>query len=61
MAVPANTCSLAVMRRFGMTRSPADDFLHPSMPEGHPLRPHVLHRLKRSEWTGASGHDGIDG
>ena len=50
MAVPANRRSLAVMRRLGMTRSPDDDFLHPSLPDGHPLQPHVLHRLKRSEW-----------
>lgn len=55
MAVPANQPSLAVMRRLGMTRSPADDFLHPSLPVGHPLQPHVLYRLKRSEWTGAPG------
>ena len=54
MAVPANRRSLAVMRRLGMTRSPADDFLHPSLPDGHPLQPHVLHRLRRSEWEGAS-------
>ena len=53
MAVPANRRSLAVMRRLGMTRSPSDDFLHPSLPEGHPLQPHVLHRLKRSDWTAA--------
>ena len=58
MAVPANRRSLAVMRRLGMTRSPSDDFLHPSLPEGHPLQPHVLHRLKRSEWVDASGSSG---
>lgn len=50
MAVPANRRSLAVMRRLGMTRSRVDDFLHPSLPDGHPLQPHVFHRLKRSEW-----------
>ena len=58
MAVPANTRSVSVMRRLGMTRSPADDFLHPSLPQGHPLRPHVLHRLKRSEWMETPGHGG---
>jgi RimJ/RimL family protein N-acetyltransferase len=47
--VPANRRSIAVMQRVGMTRSPADDFLHPSLPEGHPLRPHVLYRLKRPD------------
>ena len=61
MAVPADTRSVAVMRRPGMTRSPADDFLHPSLPQGHPLRPLVLHRLKRSQWTGTFGHGGVDG
>lgn len=58
MAVPANQSSLAVMRRLGMTCSPADDFLHPLLPEKHPLRPHVLYRLRRSQWTGAPGHGG---
>jgi RimJ/RimL family protein N-acetyltransferase len=45
--VPANQRSIGVMERIGMTRSPADDFPHPSLPDGHPLRPHVLYRLKR--------------
>jgi RimJ/RimL family protein N-acetyltransferase len=48
--VPANRRSIAVMERLGMTRSPADDFSHPVLPDGHPLRPHVLYRLKRSDW-----------
>jgi RimJ/RimL family protein N-acetyltransferase len=43
--VPANTRSIAVMERLGMTRNPADDFDHPSLPEGSPLRRHVLYRL----------------
>jgi RimJ/RimL family protein N-acetyltransferase len=42
--VPANHRSRSVMERVGMTRSTADDFGHPSIPEGHPLRPHVLYR-----------------
>ena len=42
--VPANTRSLAVMQRLGMTRSPNDDFDHPQLPAGHPLRRHVLFR-----------------
>jgi len=50
--VPANRRSIAVMERLGMTRSPADDFSHPALPDGHPLRPHVLYRLKRSDWAG---------
>lgn len=27
-----------------------DDFDHPKLPEGHPLRGHVLYQLKASEW-----------
>jgi ribosomal-protein-alanine N-acetyltransferase len=40
--VPANIRSQAVMRRLGMRHDPARDFLHPAIPEGHPLRQHVL-------------------
>ena len=42
--VPANLRSRRVMERIGMTRSPADDYDHPAIPEGHPLRRHVLYR-----------------
>lgn len=42
-----NRRSMAVMERLGMVRSPADDFDHPSLPEGHPLRRHVLYRVLR--------------
>jgi ribosomal-protein-alanine N-acetyltransferase len=44
--VPANTRSRAVMERLGMTHDPADDFDHPDVPPGHPLRRHVLYRLR---------------
>jgi ribosomal-protein-alanine N-acetyltransferase len=47
LTVPANTRSRAVMERLGMTRDQTDDFDHPSLPEGHPLRRHVLYRLRR--------------
>jgi ribosomal-protein-alanine N-acetyltransferase len=47
----ANLRSRAVMQRLGMTRSPADDFEHPSFPEGHPLRRHVLYRSTRRPAT----------
>ncbi|MDT0303785.1 GNAT family N-acetyltransferase [Streptomonospora wellingtoniae] len=43
--VPANVRSRAVMRRLGMRHSSTDDFDHPSLPEGHPLKRHVLYRL----------------
>ncbi len=32
------------MQRLGMSR--ADDFDHPTLPAGHPLRRHVLYRLR---------------
>ncbi len=40
-----NTPSQRVMEKIGMTRDPAADYEHPFMPEGHPLRPHVLYRI----------------
>jgi len=43
--VPDNTRSRRVMEKLGMTHDSADDFDHPNLPEGHPLRRHVLHRL----------------
>jgi RimJ/RimL family protein N-acetyltransferase len=42
-----NVRSRRVMEKLGMTRSPGDDFDHPLLPEGHPLRRHVLYRLVR--------------
>nr|WP_205830096.1 GNAT family N-acetyltransferase [Microbispora sp. CL1-1] len=42
-----NVRSQAVMRRLGMTHDPADDFDHPALPAGHPLRRHVLYRIRR--------------
>ena len=41
----ANVRSQRVMQRIGMTRSPADDFDHPGIGEGHPYRRHVLYRI----------------
>ncbi len=48
--VTANTRSRAVMERLGMTRDPADDFDHPLIEAGHPMRRHVLYRLSASAW-----------
>ena len=42
---PINLPSIAVMERLGMTRDPNDDFDHPGVPKGHPLRRHVLYRI----------------
>ena len=44
-----NLRSQAVMARLGMRRSP-ENFQHPALPEGHPLREHCLYRLARGEW-----------
>ena len=40
-----NTRSQAVMERIGMTRDAGGDFDHPALPEGSPLRRHVLYRI----------------
>ena len=42
-----NVRSRRVMEKLGMTHDAADDFDHPSLPEGHAQRRHVLYRLKR--------------
>jgi RimJ/RimL family protein N-acetyltransferase len=42
-----NARSRRVMEKLGMTHDPADDFEHPSLPPGHPLRRHVLYRIRR--------------
>jgi len=47
---PANTRSVAVMARLGMTRDPDGDFEHPRIPAGHPISLHVLYRLQRRAW-----------
>ena len=47
MTVPANLASRRLMERLSMTRDPADDFDHPNLPKGHPLRRHVLYRLRK--------------
>jgi len=44
--VPANFRSRRVMERLGMTHDPHEDFDHPRLPQGHPLRRHVLYRLR---------------
>ena len=53
--VPANLRSRGVMERIGMTRSPADDFDHPSLPVGHPLSRHVLYRARRLIGSSSAG------
>jgi RimJ/RimL family protein N-acetyltransferase len=45
MTAVLNEPSQAVMKRIGMTE--AARFEHPRVPEGHPVRPHVLYHLAR--------------
>lgn len=46
-----NHRSRKVMQRIGM-RDALQDFEHPGIPEGHPLRLHCLYRIGRSQWSG---------
>jgi len=47
--VPGNTRSRRVMEKLGFQYS--EDFEHPRIETGHPLRRHVLYRLSRAGWT----------
>jgi RimJ/RimL family protein N-acetyltransferase len=49
--VPGNVRSRHVMEKLGMRYS--EDFEHPRIETGHPLRRHVLYRLSRAEWANA--------
>lgn len=42
-----NARSRRVMEKIGMQRDPDGDFIHPGVPAGHKLAPHVLYRLRR--------------
>ncbi len=48
--VPGNRKSRRVMEKIGMAHSPADDFEHPLIEPGHPLRRHVVYRLLKNDW-----------
>jgi RimJ/RimL family protein N-acetyltransferase len=52
--VPGNVRSRRVMEKVGMTHSAGEDFDHPALPEGHPLRRHVLYRLRRPKSAGVN-------
>ncbi|HEV7203722.1 MAG TPA: GNAT family N-acetyltransferase [Jatrophihabitans sp.] len=51
MTTVANSASRRVMEKVGLTRDLGGDFEHPRVPEGSPIRPHVLYRMRRSEWS----------
>jgi RimJ/RimL family protein N-acetyltransferase len=52
ITVPGNLRSRRVMEKIGMVYDPSADFDHPRLPEGHPLRRHVLYRLHRRQFEG---------
>ncbi|MEI6640618.1 MAG: GNAT family N-acetyltransferase [Novosphingobium sp.] len=43
----ANTRSWGLMERLGMVRHSDEDFDHPDLAKGDPLRPHILYRIQR--------------
>jgi RimJ/RimL family protein N-acetyltransferase len=45
-----NTRSQTLMQRLHMQRNLADDFEHPALAAGHPLRRHCLYRLPQQRW-----------
>ena len=47
ITVLANTASWGLMERLGMTRYPDEDFDHPAVPDGSPLKRHILYRIGR--------------
>lgn len=51
MTSKVNAKSIRVMEKLRMTRDPNDDFMHPAIDDGHPLKPHVLYRLSQSAWS----------
>lgn len=44
MTAVQNLRSRRVMEKLGMTHRPAEEFDHPRVPEGHPIKRHVLYR-----------------
>ena len=50
MTAVENVRSRAVMDQLAMTHDPVDDFDHPRVPDGHPLKRHVLYRLTSARW-----------
>jgi RimJ/RimL family protein N-acetyltransferase len=49
----ANLRSRRVMEKLRMRHHVRDDFDHPQIAEGHPLRRHVLYRISKEEWLAA--------
>jgi RimJ/RimL family protein N-acetyltransferase len=57
ITVPANVRSRRVMEKIGMKNLPHLDFDHPGVPQGHPLRPHLLYTLTRDGYLAALNQD----
>jgi RimJ/RimL family protein N-acetyltransferase len=58
MTAAINTRSRRVMERLGMTHDPSEDFDHPRVPDGMPIKRHVLYRATSFDelrMTGSSG------
>lgn len=53
--VPGNLASRRIMEKLGMSHRPDEDFDHPGLAAGHPLRRHVLYRLKKDDWAKSRG------
>ncbi len=50
----ANSNSIRVMRKLGMTRDPKEDFNHPLIEKNTRLAEHVLYRLSKKQWLAQS-------
>jgi RimJ/RimL family protein N-acetyltransferase len=57
ITVPGNQRSRRVMEKLGMTCRPEDDFDHPRVAAGSPLRRHVLYRLRAATTPVARARD----
>ena len=52
----SNVNSRRVMDKIGLGRDPDADFDHPGVPDGNPLRRHVLYRLRVDDWRARATH-----
>ncbi len=45
-----NKRSIRVMEKIGMTHNVQEDFLHPTLADDSPLKPHVLYKMSKEEY-----------
>ena len=57
MTAVGNTRSRRVMTKLGMTYRADDDFDHPRVPAGSPLRRHALYRIRRAAFAQPAAPD----